>query len=106
MDGQKRGGHRVGDRQLLEDAHAVEPAQPTAADVVAAIDRGHAEFGRFPQHVHRKVFGGIPFQGVRSQAFAGEGGRRLDDHPFVVVKDKHDTLTHCGDDEFGTVLDA
>lgn len=78
----------------------------TAADVVAAIDRGHAEFGRFPQHVHRKVFGGIPFQGVRSQAFAGEGGRRLDDHPFVVVKDKHDTLTHCGDDEFGTVLDA
>ncbi|COY60353.1 Uncharacterised protein [Mycobacterium tuberculosis] len=52
------------------------------------------------------MFGGIPFQGVRSQAFAGEGGRRLDDHPFVVVKDKHDTLTHCGDDEFGTVLDA
>ena len=86
VDGQERGDRRVGDGQLLEDAHPVESAQPAAADVVAAVDRRHAEFGGLAQHVDRKVLGGIPFQGVRGEAFGGERGRRLGDDPFVVVQ--------------------
>ena len=86
VDGQERRGGRVGDGQLLEDPHPVEPAQPAAADILAAIDRRHAEFGGLAQHVDREMLGGIPFQGVRRKAFGGERGRRLGDHPFVVVE--------------------
>ena len=74
------------DGELLEDAHPVESAQPAAADVVAAVDRRHAEFGRLAQHVDREVLARVPFQRVRGDALGGERGRRLGDHAFVVVQ--------------------
>jgi hypothetical protein len=86
VDGQEGGGRRVGGGQLLEDTDPVQSAQPAAADIFAAVDRRHAELGGLAQHVGRKVFGGIPFQGVRGKAFGGERGGRLGDDPFVVVQ--------------------
>ncbi len=86
MDGQECGGRRVRHRQLLEDPHAVQAAQRTAAHVVATVDRCHAELRRLTQFVDREMVGGIPFQGMRSQAFVGECCRRLGDDAFVVVQ--------------------
>jgi len=89
VDGQECRDRRARDGQLLEDAHPVEPAQPAAAHVLAAVDRRHPEFGGLAQHVGRKVLGGVPFQGVRGDALGGEGRRRLGDDPFVVVEGIH-----------------
>ena len=88
VDGQECGGRRVGDGQLFEDPDPVEPTQPAAADVIAAVDCRHAELGGLTQHVARKMLGGIPFQGVRGKAFGGERGRRRGDDPFVIVQGK------------------
>ena len=76
----------IGRRQLLEDAHGVEPAQPAAADVLATVDRRHAELGGLAQHIGGEVLGRIPFQRVWREALLGERGRRLGDHAFVVVQ--------------------
>jgi hypothetical protein len=88
VNGQKCGDRRIGDGQLLEDADPVESTQPAAADVIAAVDRRHAEFGGLAQHVCRKVLGGIPFQCVRGKAFGRERGRGLGDDAFVIVQRK------------------
>ena len=72
--------------QLLEDAHGVEAAQPAAADVLAAVDRRHAELGRLAQYVDGEVMVLVPLQCVWREALFGERGRRLGDHAFVVVQ--------------------
>ena len=86
VDGDERRDHRVGDGELLEDPHGVDPAQAGTADVLAAVDRRDAQFRRLPQHLDGEMLGLVPVQGVRCQAFGREGGRGLDDHPFVAVQ--------------------
>ena len=76
----------IGGGQLLEDAHGVEPAQPAAADVLAAVDRRHAELGRLAQHVGGEVVVLVPLQRIWREPLFGERGRRLGDHAFVVVQ--------------------
>ncbi len=57
-----------GDGQLLEDADPVEPAQPAAADVVAAVDRRHPELGGLAQHVDRESAWWRPIPGCAGRA--------------------------------------
>ena len=83
---QERRDRRAGHRQLLEDPHAVQAAQRTAAHIIAAVDRRHAQASRLAQLVGRKVMRRIPFQRVRGEPFGRERSRRLGDHPLVVVK--------------------
>ncbi len=84
-------GSAVG--ELLEDAHRIQPAQPAAADVLAAVDRRHAELGRLAQHVGGEVLVLIPLQRIWREALFGERGRRLGDHAFVVVQPEEVHLT-------------
>src|SRR5690606_36581214 len=86
VDGQERRGGRIRGGQVLKDAYRVQPAQTAAAHLLGAVDRRHAQLGGLPQRVGGEVLGGIPLQRVRGEPFLGERGRRLGDHPFVVIQ--------------------
>ena len=65
------GGTAIGER--LEDQRCVEPAQPRAADILADIDAGHAEFADRADHIFRKVARLVPLDGLRCDVLIGKG---------------------------------
>ena len=98
VDGDEGRDHRVRDGKFFEDPHGVDPSQPAAPDVLAAVDRSHAQLGGLAQCVDREVLVLVPLQGMRRKTFGGEGGDALDDHPFVVIEgcDVHQTYFIVG----------
>ena len=83
-------GQPVGKR--LEDQRRVEARHRGAADVLAHIDRRHAERRRLANHVDRKVLLLVPFERVRRNLVVGESARHVADRDVVGIERKVGSL--------------
>ena len=72
--------------QRLENQRGIQTAQTGAADILAHIDGGHAEFGGFAHHVDRKMARLIPFQRMGRKLAIGKVACHIADGDPVFVE--------------------
>ena len=86
VDRDESGDRRAARRKRLEDQRGVEARKGGAADVLAHIDRRHAERCGFPDHVDGKMLLLVPFERVRRKPIAREGLRHFADRDLILAK--------------------